>query len=328
MIASNFRTRIRPQVSPKKISYHTPILFVGSCFTENIGSVVQDLKFQTLINPHGILYNPFSIDETLQSFLLQKKFDINDLHFFNEKYVSFRHHGRFSNADSEKCLEAINESQKKAIDFLEKAEFLILTYGTAYVYEWRENGEVVANCHKIPARNFRRFRLKVSDITQKIGATIEALQERFPKLKIIFTLSPVRHWKDGAAENQVSKAVLRLSIEELCGRFANTFYFPAYEIMMDDLRDYRFYESDMIHPNKTAIDYIWQHFKASFLEEKDEKLMQEIKKIMQAATHRPLQPKSEAHLKFKQKQLAKIAVLEKKYGFLDFEIQKTNFQTE
>jgi hypothetical protein len=327
MIISNFRTAIQPQHSPKKINYHTPLLFIGSCFTENIGGIMQDLKFQTLINPHGILYNPFSINETLQSFLVQKKFEINDLRFFNEKYVSFRHHGRFSNIDAQKCLEQINESQQKAIRFLENAEFLILTFGTAYVYEWRENGEIVANCHKIPARNFRRFRLNVSDITEKIGATIEQLQERFPKLKIIFTLSPIRHWKDGAVDNQVSKAVLRLAIDELCRRFSTTFYFPAYEIMMDDLRDYRFYESDMIHPNKTAIDYIWQHFKASFLEEKNDSLMREIEKIKQAAKHRPLQPKSEAHLKFKQKQLAKIDGLEKKYAFLDFEVEKQHFKS-
>ena len=326
MITTKFRTIISPQLSPQKISYNTPILFIGSCFTENIGGIMQDLKFQTLINPHGILYNPFSINKTLQSFLVQKKFKINDLRFFNEKYVSIQHHGRFSNTNAKKCLAQINESQEKAIHFLENAEFLILTFGTAYVYEWRENGKIVANCHKIPARNFRRFRLTVNDIIEKIGATIESLQTQFPKLKIIFTLSPIRHWKDGAADNQVSKAILRLSIDELCRRFSNTFYFPAYEIMMDDLRDYRFYESDMIHPNKTAIDYIWQHFKVSFLEEKEENLMREIEKIKQAANHRPLQPKSEAHLKFKQKQLAKIAVLEKKYDFLDFEVEKQHFK--
>ena len=153
MIATNFRTRIQPQLSPEKISYNTPLLFIGSCFTENIGHIMQDLKFQTRINPHGILYNPFSINETLQSFLLQKKFETNDLHFFNEKYISFRHHGRFSDSNAEKCLTQINESQEKAIRFLENAEFLILTFGTAYVYEWRESGEIVANCHKIPARN-------------------------------------------------------------------------------------------------------------------------------------------------------------------------------
>ena len=327
MITTCFRTLIQPQLSPEKIAYKTPVMFIGSCFTENIGTIMQDLKFQTLVNPHGILYNPFSINETLQSFLVQKKFEINDLRFFNEKYVSFRHHGRFSDSNAKKCLAQINENQQKAIHFLEKTDFLILTFGTAYVYEWLENGEIVANCHKIPARNFRRFRLNVSDITEKIGATMEELQTRFPKLKIIFTLSPIRHWKDGAVDNQVSKAVLRLSIDELCKRFSKAFYFPAYEIMMDDLRDYRFYESDMIHPNKTAITYIWQHFKASFLEEKDEQLMQQIEKIKQAVNHRPLQPKSEAHLKFKQKQLEKIDALEKKYTFLDFEVEKQYFKS-
>ncbi|MEZ4886347.1 MAG: GSCFA domain-containing protein [Chitinophagales bacterium] len=323
-----FRTSIQVIPSPHKITYQNKCLFIGSCFTENIGNQMQSLKFPAMVNPFGILYNPMSLNACLQSLLAEKPFTINDLHYFNEQWHSWKHHGKFSNTDQNQCLQRINQELKRATDFLKQTDYLILTFGTSFVYKWKESGQIVANCHKIPQKQFDHYQVSVKDIVDTLVPTLQQIQEVNPKLQTIFTLSPIRHWKNGAIDNQLSKSTLLVAIHELKQKIENTHYFPAYEIMMDDLRDYRFYESDMLHPNTTAIDYIWEKFQTVYFDDATEKLKGKIEKILNAKNHRPRNPKSQAHLFFLQRQLKLIEVLEIQYPFLDFETEKQYFSNQ
>ncbi|MGB1243362.1 MAG: GSCFA domain-containing protein [Chitinophagales bacterium] len=322
----NFRTEINIPPSLQKITHRSKSLFIGSCFTENIGNQMQKLKFTSMVNPFGILYNPLSINTCLQRLLTKKPFTTKELHHFNEQWHSWEHHGRFSDSDPNQCLKDIHQEQNSASDFLKQADYLLLTLGTAFVYQWKESGQIVANCHKIPQKQFEHYRVSTSEIVNTLLPTLQQIQEINPQLQIIFTLSPIRHWKNGAIDNQISKASLLVAIHELKAKLKNAHYFPAYEIMMDDLRDYRFYESDMLHPTSMAIDYIWEKFQGVYLGEKTKQLMLQVKKILNAKNHRPRNPKSEAHQKFLQKQLRQIEALEKRHSFLNFEVEKRYFR--
>lgn len=313
-----FRTKIQPQPSKNKISYHTPGLFMGSCFTENIGNKMLDLKFPVLVNPFGVLYNPVSVRQSLEIILDKRDFNENDLGFFNEQWFSFYHDTEFSNTDKQQCLNHINGKLNEARDQLKKANYLIVTFGTAWVYEYLKTGSVVSNCHKIPAKEFTRYKLGVEDIFVQWAKLLNRIEDYNPDLKIIFTVSPVRHWKDGAVQNQLSKSTLILAIHQLKKIFENVEYFPAYEIMIDDLRDYRFYADDMLHPSTVAIEYIWQHFKDTFLEKETNEIIKEVQKIILAEMHRPLKPNSKSHEKFHEKLTLQKQQLMKKYPFLKF----------
>lgn len=322
----SFRTEIKLPPSLQKIIYSNKCLFIGSCFTENIGNQMQRLKFSSMVNPFGILYNPLSINTCLQRLLSEKPYTSEELYYFNEQWLSWNHHGRFSHSDQNSCLQNINHQLQKASNFLKQADFLWLTLGTAFVYEWKESGKVVANCHKIPQKQFKHYLIEVEDIVVALYPTLQQIQATNPKLQIVFTLSPIRHWKNGAIDNQLSKATLLVAIHQLKENLEKVSYFPAYEIMMDDLRDYRFYESDMLHPNSTAIDYIWEKFQEVYFDQKTVKLKERIEKILNAKNHRPRNPKSEAHQRFLQQQLKQIEVLQNEYSFLDFEKEKRYFE--
>ena len=198
------------------------------------------LKFPAVVNPFGVLYNPVSVRNAIEILIDQKKFKDSDLNFFNEQWFSFYHDTEFSHPDKNISLEKINKSISIAADNLRKAGYLIVSFGTAWVYKYLKNGNVVSNCHKIPAKEFERYKLDVEDIFVEWANLMNRLNELNPDLKIIFTVSPVRHWKDGAIQNQLSKSTLILAIHQLKQQFENVDYFPSYEIMMDDLRDYRF----------------------------------------------------------------------------------------
>ncbi len=320
-----FRTQIQIPPSLQKISYHSKCLLTGSCFTENMGSYLQKLKFPSKVNPFGILYNPMSIGSSLQRLLTQKPFIENELHFHNEQWHSFAHHGKFSHSDKEVCLKRINQELEEASDFLQKADFLFLTLGTAFVYEWKESRQIVANCHKIPQKQFHYYKVSVEQIVETLTPLLEGIQAVNPKLQIVFTLSPIRHWKNGAVDNQLSKATLLVAIHELREKLENIHYFPAYELMMDDLRDYRFYESDMLHPNSTAIDYIWQQFRSVYFDGLTEKTMARVQKISNAQNHRPRNPTSAAHQRFLRQRLEQIGDLETMFPFLDFTEERAFF---
>lgn len=318
---SDYRTIVSIDESRKKIEYKDKILFIGSCFSENIGNKFLGSKFNTLINPFGIIYNPVSVANTLNAIIDRKNFTEEDL-IFNNVWNSFYHHSRFSNEDKDVCLNLINDSVSQSYEFLKDTDFLIITFGTSWVYEFIETGKIVSNCHKLPSRNFKRYRISVDFIVQLYKDLLEKIRKENPGIKIIFTVSPIRHWKDGAHGNQLSKAVLQLAIEEIVNCFNDIWYFPSYELVMDDLRDYRFYKSDMIHIDDVAVDYIWNKFVETYIDKKSQSLMSNIEKIKKALAHRPFAGESKTYYDFLGNQLSKILMLEKSYPYIDFTEEK------
>jgi len=319
---SDFRTNFDIPEFPKRIDYKSKILSLGSCFSENMGAKLTYYKFNALINPFGILYNPESIANSLEFLLENKKFTDSDLFEHEGVWNSFYHHSRFSNTNKTEALTQINNSIKEASIHLSETKFLLITFGTAWVYKHKNTGKIVSNCHKIPEKEFNRFKLSVSEMGEHWLVLIQKLKKLNPNLNVIFTVSPVRHLKDGAENNQISKASLILAVHELIAKTENTSYFPSYEIMMDDLRDYRFYNDDMIHPSPIAINYIWEKFMESVFHYDSKKLMREIHKINQAIEHRAFQPHSESHQKFLKATLANIEAIEKQHSTLKFEEEK------
>jgi len=313
-----YRTIIEPKSSDYKIGYETPVLFLGSCFTENIGNKMLELKFPTLVNPFGVQYNPSSVRTSLEILLDKRDFNEDDLHFYNNQWLSFYHDTEFSNSDKEACLNNINNSVNAARKRLQNASYLIITFGTAWAYQYRETGNIVSNCHKIPAKEFDRVRLSVEDIFVQWAKLLNRIEDLNPDLKVIFTVSPVRHWKDGAVQNQLSKSTLILAINQIIKIFDNVEYFPAYEIMMDDLRDYRFYADDMLHPSKVAVDYIWDYFTKTYFEAQTTSLIKEVKKLVVAENHRPFNKDSDDYKIFLENIQNTKKALVSKHPFLKF----------
>ena len=255
-----FRTKIKIPKSPFSITHQDKILLSGSCFTENIGEYLKYYGFNVNLNPFGIIYNPVSIFSNLNTMMAKKKYTENDLSKRNELFFSFDHHGVFSDTNKDKILETINEQIEIANAHFTDSKYIIITLGSSFVYHHVEQNKIVANCHKIPNTQFERLLLSVEEIVAAYNAISHQLKDK----TILFTVSPVRHWRDGAIENQRSKSILIESIHQLITQHKNCFYFPAYEIMMDELRDYRFYDEDMIHPNAVAVKYIWQQFSETY----------------------------------------------------------------
>lgn len=286
----NFRTLIQIKPAENKISYATKLFFIGSCFSENISQQLNNLKFTTLSNPYGIIFNPISIKKALQEIVEKKQYTNEDLVFHNELYHSMQHHGRFSTTTKKETLSLINSSTSESHIFLKEATHVFITLGTAWVYEYQN--EIVANCHKIPNKEFIKKLLSLNEVTLTLNEIIRSIKVLNSTAKIVFTLSPVRHLKDGMQENSISKGILRAAIAAI-----EADYFPSFEIMMDDLRDYRFYEADMLHPNKQALDYIFEQFSHCYLNEETMKLMQRIQKYNTALNHRPLHADTTAAIK-------------------------------
>lgn len=315
---SQFRTEIFVKNSSFLIDYHTKTCFIGSCFSNNIGNVLKELKFPVVLNPFGVLYNPVSVKNALNSILIQKKYTEKDLNFSNDKWFSYQHHGSFSSSKKDEILNNINQKSEQAHFFLRNTNILFITFGTAWYYRLNRNGEIVANCHKQAAQLFTREMLSVNEIVDLWNPLIKQLQEFNRNIKIVFTLSPVRHWKDGAENNQLSKSVLNVAIHKIIKNNHHCSYFPAYEIMMDDLRDYRFYEDDFLHPNKLAINYIWNKFCTVFIPDKTLQISKKIEKINKALNHKILHPKTPEHKRFLKTQLDKINNLLNEHPGLDF----------
>lgn len=311
-----FQTKVEITPSEIKITYEDKILALGSCFAENMGKKMQDLYFDSEINPFGVLYNPVSIKNSLELMLEDKLFDERDLFENNGLWQSFSHSSMFSDTSVEKCLDKINSRLQTSTKFLKESNFLIITFGTAWIFEERKSGRVVSNCHKLPASAFNRRRLTTDEIVTSYSNLIDKLTNKLPNLKLIFSVSPVRHWKDGAHDNNLSKSTLLLAIEELTKRFPSVLYFPAYEIQMDELRDYRFYASDMLHPSDVAIDYIWSHFSDTYFDENTLKIKNDVERLISDLSHRPLFPDSEEFKKFKLSLDKKRSDLLKKYPIL------------
>ena len=319
---SEFRTLFEITSLSNKINYTDKILSLGSCFSENIGAKLTYYKFPVIINPYGILYNPESIANSLEFLIENRKYTELDLFEHEGIWNSFYHHSRFSNSNKNDALTLINTSLQQAAAHLKSTRFLLITFGTAWVYKYKKTGKIVSNCHKIPEKEFVRYKLSINEIVERYTVLTNKLQGLNPELKIIYTVSPVRHLKDGADKNQLSKATLIMAVHELLENFGNASYFPSYEIMMDDLRDYRFYNDDMVHPSPLAVEYIWNKFSDATINIDSKKLMQEIHKINQAIEHRPFQPNSESHQKFLKSTLNRIAEIEKKHPTIKFEEEK------
>lgn len=320
----DFRTILPPVQSELKISHYDRTICTGSCFAENIGERLSRLKFPVLVNPFGIVYNPVSISQVLEKLITVELFHAEDLFENLGLWHSFSHHGYFSHPDKRTALKNINLSLQESRAFLEKTNRIIVTLGTANVFVLKKTGEIAANCHKVPGNEFERKRLSIKEVVNALGHTFEKLREESP-LQIILTVSPVRHLRDGLTENQRSKATLLLAVEELCRCLPFVHYFPAYEIVLDDLRDYRFYEEDMTHPNQTAIDYIWKYFEAAFFDEKTNQLCRQIAQLVTASKHRPIHPESTEHQAFLKKQLNEIRKLEEAFPALDFSREREVF---
>lgn len=321
-----FRTVFPPQVSPLKISHHDRLLLVGSCFTEHIGQRLSERKFNTCLNPFGIVYNPVSMVRCIERLDTDNQcFMENDLFENAGLWHSFEHHGHFSKPDCTATLNGINTALNEASIFLKNTTRLLLTLGTADVFLLKETGAIVANNHKMPAAMFGQKRLSVGEVTDALAGILHKLLSRMPELQVVLSVSPVRHLRNGLVENQRSKAVLLLACDNLSRQFPQVQYFPAYELLLDDLRDYRFYADDMIHPSDLAVDYIWEYFSAMFFAEETRKLNLDIERILAAARHRPFNPDTPQHEAFKAAQRSAIAQLKQQWPGLDFGVEEGVF---
>jgi hypothetical protein len=290
-----FRTVV-PVVNPGwEISYADKLLFTGSCFAENMGACMIRSRFDAVVNPHGILFNPLSVARGIEDLMNGRNYVHSDLYAHNGLFVSLRHHGRFNHPDADSALAAINASILSGRQQMMKASVLVVTWGSAWAYRWIEDGNIVANCHKIPQQNFAKVLLSHDEITETWNKLIAGLTSINPRLKIVLTISPVRHWKDGVNENQLSKSHLLIAADQLCRQHDQLNYFPSYEIMLDELRDYRFYKEDMLHPNEVAVNYIWQRLSANYFSADTRQKLAAIEPLLRYLEHRPLHTSAEAH---------------------------------
>jgi GSCFA family len=323
----DFRRELIVRSFTEKISIKDPIMLVGSCFSDNLGEKLKHNRFNVMINPSGIMFNPVSITRSLTSYITGNPYDRSMIFKTQEWWTSWDHHTRFSHADPDALLDMMNNSLKEAHDFLKKTKWLIITLGSAWVYQL-DNGDVVANCHKVPTDKFRKKLLAVEDVLSSLDNLIHRLFIYNPGIKIMFTISPVRHLRDGFVENNRSKAVLIQAVHHLVDKFSNLFYFPSYELVIDDLRDYRFYAEDMVHPNYQATEYVWQKFVDACMDGGTLNVMKEINLINAARAHKPFQPGSDAHRKFRKKQFDTLLRLEQEYPYINWRDDIEHFRDQ
>ena len=312
---------------PEQIGYGEPVLLTGSCFTEHIGQALADLKFTVLQNPHGILFGPDAVCKSLLSYKENRQYKEEDLFCLQDLWHSWDHHSRFSHPRRETALARINASQQQAHDFLQQAQWLVITLGSAFSYELSHLADTasaavndgVANCHRAPASWFNKRLLETEAIILMLDNCLKELRAFNPGLRFIFTISPVRHIRDGVVENNRSKARLIEAVHTIVGRFETAYYFPAYELLIDVLRDYRFYDIDLVHPNYPATEFVMDKFTETCIREDARPLMKELRGIAIARKHRPLHPDTPAHRQFLQQQLEKVKALQAQWPILDLE---------
>lgn len=294
----DFRTTFSIEPQEPKINYTSEVLSIGSCFVENIGKKLDFFQIPNFQNPFGILYHPAAIEKFISRAVGSVKYTEAEVFHHNERWHSFDAHSALSDKDRETLVNTLNKQLDITGSYLNKATHLILTLGTGRGYRLEDTGEYVANCHKLPQRRFVKELMPVEEIVQSLRNIINAVAAVNPVLTTILTVSPIRHIKDGFMENQQSKSHLIAAIHKLKENSNRVKYFPSYEIMMDDLRDYRFYAEDMVHPNSVAIDYIWKKFRDSWISGESLPVMEEVKAIRAGLAHRPFYPESRAHQSF------------------------------
>ena len=320
-----FRTPVVLPLAPFRVEYSHPFFMVGSCFTDYIGSHLRHLKLEVTLNPFGVVFNPASIAHSLRRLCSEDLFTAQDLGFNDGLFFSYEAHGSFSDPDRDRCLGGLNRAVEEGHKSLKSAHYLMITLGTAWVYVHQQNGRVVANCHKMPSGTFVRQRLSPDRVTELLQGALETVWEINPDVQVVLSVSPVRHLKDGSHENQISKATLLLAVEALCHNFSRVSYFPAYEIMMDELRDYRFYDADMVHPSALAVDFIRDRFVECYFSPQTIKIMDEVAGILRAREHRPLQRGSESFRGFMEEYARRTALLQERYPFLDLAEERKYF---
>ena len=317
----DFLTPVELPSGLPRLTQSDELLLMGSCFATNMGALLADAKFRPDINPFGVLYNPLSVSAALREVVAGRIYTEEDLFFFRECWHSPMHHGDFSSPSAEEALQRINTRLQAAHARIHQLGCLLLTFGTSWVYE--QAGHIVANCHKQPESVFTRRQLSVQEIVSDYTSLFSGLIARNPRLKVIFTVSPIRHVRDGMHANQLSKATLLLAIDQLQAAFPeHVFYFPAYELLLDELRDYRFYADDMVHPSPQAVRYVWEKFVQTCLSEDALEIMQESENINKALSHKPFHPESDEYKHFLGQIVLKIDRLNKKYPYLDFQKEK------
>lgn len=327
-----FHAEFFPKSFSSKINHQQKLLLIGSCFTEQIGAKLSWHKFDTLENPNGILFNPVSIWKSLERYATGIAYTKDDLFKFNGVWGSWDHHTRFSSISTEECLKKINASLIRGREFLIQAKWILITLGSAFVYERRdilsgpEYPQAVANCHKISADKFNRRLLPSEEVEKILSKMIAVIHKMNPSANIIFTISPVRHLREGFIENNRSKAALIQAVHQVVNE-DQVFYFPSYELVIDDLRDYRFFAEDMAHPNYAATNYVWEKFSIAVIDEPSRDLMKTIAGIMQARNHKPFNPESDQHKKFLQDNLIKIKLLRETHPYLNFEEEEHFFES-
>ncbi|MCW3087849.1 MAG: hypothetical protein JWQ78_1235 [Sediminibacterium sp.] len=317
---------------PEKIIRHTHrLLLMGSCFTENIGEKLRKHKFTVHENPNGILFNPVSVAEAMSTYIENRSFSADDIFGHHETWHSWQHHSRFSGITPGECLQKINGSITAAHQFVKNADHLMITLGSAWVYTLTDKaagnrqGRVAANNHKAPADWFQRRLLSTEETVEVLDTMLRQLQTYNPGLQVIFTISPVRHLREGVIDNNRSKAVLIQAVHHLAEKYPHLYYFPAYELVIDDLRDYRFYAEDLVHPNHQATQYVWEKFVAACLSGDTQLLMKEIAEINLAYQHKPFNPSTERHRHFLDTYHAKTKALLSKHGYIDFSEELAHF---
>ncbi len=289
-----------------KINYQDSILIIGSCFTEHIGGRLLDHKFKVLQNPSGIMFDPVSVCTSLNAYLRNDEFDSGELYFLNELWHSWDHHSSFSGQVKDEVVARINRSRNEAHMFLKKASWVIITLGSSFHYRLKESGNRVANCHRAPAQLFAKEMAGISEITENLQTTVTNLKQFNPAINIVLTVSPVRHIRDGVVENNRSKARLIESVHALIEKNENLHYFPAYEMLIDVLRDYRFYDIDLVHPNYAGTEYVFEQFMDHYIAPASIAIMEKVKQITSGCRHRPFQPNTNAHRSFLSNTLMKL----------------------
>lgn len=331
-----FQLSLTPTPLPVPIDHRQRILLLGSCFTEHIGEALREWKFPLRQNPHGILFGPDAITQALNDYHSARAYTTQDLFFLNECWHSWQHHSRFSAMQSEITLERINESIQETHTFLRSANWLILTLGSAFSYRLTDRaskgslqaGEAVANCHRAPADWFQKEMLSVDQIVRDLSKAIARLRFNNPNLQVMLTISPVRHIRDGVVENSRSKARLIQAVQVLTDSISACYYFPAYEYVIDVLRDHRFYDIDLVHPNYAATQFVLERFSEYAFDASTRSMIEEIRSLITARKHRVQYPESQAHQQFMEAHCKKTIELQSKYPELDLSEERRYFSTQ
>jgi hypothetical protein len=291
-------TKLNIPTGKYPIDYHSRMLLLGSCFAAAVGEKFDYFKFQNLLNPFGILFQPLAIENLVCRSIQNRFYAQDDLVFNNELWHCLDAHSTLSAEQPEELLNNLNNKLKETKSFLLNSSHILITLGTAWVYQYQKSGTIVANCHKIPSKEFNKILLSVETVTNSLKNLIKEIRSVNEEANFIFTVSPVRHLKDGFTQNTLSKSVLIQAVHQICDTNTSVDYFPSYEIMMDELRDYRFYKPDMLHPNQVAIDYIWEKFSNTCIHTSSKIIMNRIDKIQKSMQHQPFNKNSKAYQLF------------------------------